>query len=300
MENTSHISAFTDISRFTAMRAEARRDGAAAFATVAMEFEALFIQMMLKAAREASIEGSLFNSNELKFYREMFDSQVAFVMAERGGLGFETVLREQLDIGPAADAAGELHLPQTVPLPLYRPVPAAMAGAQDQDPAVRLARKPQTIIDFVHSLRPLARAAASKLDISPDVLIAQAALETGWGQHTIAHADGRSSNNLFAIKAGTNWHGETVDVQTLEYVDGRSIRINARFRAYENAAAAFDDYVAFLQGQPRYAAVLEHGGDPRKFVAGLQRAGYATDPRYADKILALKDQISAQSVLASR
>jgi peptidoglycan hydrolase FlgJ len=302
MENTAQISAFTDISRFTAMRADARADGDAAFATVAKEFEALFIQLMLKAAREASVEGGLFNSRELKLYREMMDSQVALAMAEQGGLGFQAVLRDQLNIDPVAETPVEFELPQAVVSPLYRPLSGAAPRVDGIDPAGLhgLDRATQTATEFVQALRPLARDTASKLGLTSDVLIAQAALETGWGRYTIAHPDGRSSNNLFAIKAGPEWNGDSVDVQTLEFVDGRALKINARFRAYTDTEAALDDYVKFLTGQPRYAAALDHGGDPRKFVAGLARAGYATDPRYAEKILAIKDQISAQSTFAAR
>jgi flagellar protein FlgJ len=304
MENIAQISAYTDVSRFAAMRADARRDSDAAFATVAKEFEALFIQQMLKAARDASIDGGLFNSRELKLYREMLDSQVALAMAEQGGLGFAAVLRDQLDIEPAVEVDRELKIPQAVHFPAPPPTRAVSEDTSDMGStsSARVAPAPsaQTTNDFVTALRPLAHRAASTLGLAPDILIAQAALETGWGRHTIAHPDGRSSHNLFAIKTGSNWDGDSVDVQTLEYVNDRPMRVNARFRAYPDMQAAFDDYVRFLQQQPRYSAALDHGNDPEKFIAGLARAGYATDPHYAEKILAIKDQIRAQSTIATR
>ena len=300
MDNIANISAFTDISRFTAMRADARRDGEAAFATVAKEFEALFIQLMLKATRDASVDGGLFNSRELKLYREMLDSQVALAMADQGGFGFEAILRDQLDIDSNAEPDAELKIPQPVPFPPLLTVPATGATRVDRAGPAQSGVNAPSNIEFVRALRPLARDAASKLGVSTDVLIAQAALETGWGKHTIRHPDGHSSNNLFAIKAGSAWDGDSIDVRTLEYVNGRPLRLNARFRAYPNVEAAFDDYVGFLRQHPRYAAALNHGGDQGEFVARLQRAGYATDPRYAEKILAIKDQISAQSTLAAR
>lgn len=303
MENIAQISAFTDISRFTAMRADARRDGDAVFATVAKEFEALFIQIMLKAAREASVEGGLFNSNELELYREMLDSQVALAMADQGGLGFEAILRGQLDIGEPTAVATALKLPQRQHFPVLAPPAALRVAPQSSVAPVAVAElepNTATTTEFVQALGPLARVAAANLGLEPDVLIAQAALETGWGRHTIAHRDGRSSNNLFAIKAGPNWDGDSIDVQTLEYVNGRPLRVNARFRAYPDMAAAFDDYVRFLQAQPRYSEALDHGNDPRKFIVGLARAGYATDPLYAEKILSIKDQIRARSTIATR
>ncbi len=300
MDNIAQISAYTDISRFSALRADAKQDGNAAFATVAKEFEALFIQQMLKAARDAAPEGGLFNSRDLKLYREMLDSQVALSMAEQGGLGFATALGQQLGLEATDGASAELKIPD----PVHLPAVASPGPAKDHRSQVTLSndapagQSAAATLEFTAALRPLARDAGVALGLAPDILIAQAALETGWGRHVIADPSGRSSHNLFAIKAGSDWNGASVDVQTLEYINDRPVTINARFRAYPNMEAAFADYVAFLREQPRYADALKHDGSARKFVTELAQAGYATDPRYAEKILAIKDQIAAQSTLA--
>lgn len=312
MENIAQISASTDFSRFTRLRADARRDADAAFATVAKEFEALFIKLMLKSARDASVDGGLFNNRELKLYREMLDDQVALAMADQGGLGFETVLRRQLALDPVKPSArGELQLPlpQALPLPS---LPRQGDTGEDPEAATGVSRhkvessgatapgQAPGPAGFVEALRPLAAEAASRLGLDPEILLAQAALETGWGKHTISFADGRGSHNYFGIKADHGWQGERVDVRTLEYINGKPLKVSAQFRAYPDAAAAFGDYVAFLEQRPRYAAALDHRGDPVAFIKGLARAGYATDPNYAEKILDIQDRIKAQASLAQR
>ena len=138
---------------------------------------------------------------------------------------------------------------------------------------------------FIHALWPHAEAAAGVLRVDPRVLVAQAALETAWGGSMITRPDGTSSHNLFGIKADSRWAGERIHVPTLEVVDGMMQRISADFRAYESMAASFGDYVAFVTSSPRYADALERAGDPAAYLHALQRAGYATDPGYAGKIL---------------
>ena len=184
------------------------------------------------------------------------------------------------------------------------PVPAAAQAvdrATRQTGAVTAPRGADTsVAGFIASVAPLATSAAEKLGLEPEVLVAQAALETGWGKHTITKADGSNSHNYFGIKASPDWRGDVVTVRTHEFINGRALKVNADFRAYPDAAAAFDDYVNFLNAHPRYTRTLQHGGDPQRFAAGLAAAGYATDPRYADKILAVRDQIIARSMYAER
>jgi flagellar protein FlgJ len=301
MDNLAHANAATDISRFTGLRAAARRDPDAAFATVAKEFEALFIQLMLKAAREASPEGGLFDSRELKMYREMMDDQIALAMAEQGGLGFEAVLRQQFSLDPELPAERELQVPERRYFPPALFNSTALVSPFDavsppESTGGHSARK----VEFIDTVRPLARAAAAELGLDADILVAQAALETGWGRHTITDRAGSSTFNYFGIKAGGSWNGAAVDVPTLEFINGRPVKINARFRAYPNSEAAFEDYVAFVSEQPRYAPALRHGGDPAKYIIGLADAGYATDPRYAEKILAIAKQMNPASTIARR
>ncbi|MGE8289315.1 MAG: flagellar assembly peptidoglycan hydrolase FlgJ [Stenotrophomonas sp.] len=139
---------------------------------------------------------------------------------------------------------------------------------------------------FVASIWPHAQRAAQELGVNPRALVAQAALETGWGKRHIKRENGQSSHNLFGIKA-TGWSGERASAGTHEYVDGQRRSERASFRAYGSVADSFNDYVRMLKNSPRYQAALKAGGDVRGFAQGLQRAGYATDPSYAAKIAAI-------------
>lgn len=148
---------------------------------------------------------------------------------------------------------------------------------------------------FVQTLLPLAEEAAQALGVDPRVLVAQAALETGWGRSIIRDSQGNSSHNLFNIKAHNGWEGGSVTVQTLEYRDGLPQPEYAQFRAYDSLEEGFDDYVRFIQENPRYAQAREQAGDPQAYLQALQRAGYATDPEYAAKI----ERILGGSTLAA-
>jgi flagellar protein FlgJ len=137
---------------------------------------------------------------------------------------------------------------------------------------------------FVNRMWPHAVEAARTTGIAPHFILGQAALESGWGRGEIRMADGGSSHNLFGIKAGGGWRGATADVMTTEYVNGAPVKTVERFRAYGSYAEAFKDYANLLAANPRYAAVLNERTDPAAFARGLQQAGYATDPNYADKL----------------
>lgn len=148
----------------------------------------------------------------------------------------------------------------------------------------RIANSPA---EFVSALRPYAEKAAAELNVNADVLLAQAALETGWGKHVIHTQNGANSFNLFNIKADTRWQGDKVNVSTLEYRQGVAQQERADFRRYDDYAQSFSDYVDFLQANPRYQQALEVGVDSSAYAEALQEAGYATDPAYADKIKSL-------------
>ncbi len=139
---------------------------------------------------------------------------------------------------------------------------------------------------FVASIWPHAERAARELGVNPRALVAQAALETGWGRKHIRRDDGGSAHNLFGIKAN-GWKGDRATTRTHEYVDGVRRNETASFRAYASAADSFSDYVRMLKNSPRYQSALKAGGDVRGFAQGLQQAGYATDPSYAAKIAAI-------------
>ena len=276
----------TDFQQFTALRTEARGGGDAALREAAEQFEAIFLQTMLKSMRDASMGDPIFgNSNASETYQDLFDKQMAMEISGGPGLGFADLLVRQLGGGHRAggDESG---------LAIGRELDRAM----DQAPAIgrRLpvegtTERPlwQSPAEFVRKLWPYASRAADKLDVDPRALIAQAALETGWGRHVIADENGRSSLNLFGIKASGGWQGDAVSVRTIEYRGGAARPEVASFRAYPSLAAGFDDYAELLGSNPRYESVLNRGDDVEGYAEALQDSGYATDPAYADKIKSL-------------
>ncbi len=278
---------YTDFQGLTALKAGAREQSPEALKAVAKQFEALFLQMMLKSMRDASEGDPLFDGEHTALYRDMYDKQLSLEMAEKG-IGLADVLVRQLQMKTAtgAEVAGELAMPQRLGSTFAR-VEAQMksvAPLERKNEVVSAEAVTESPEAFIHRLWPLAEMAAAKIGASPEALLAQAALETGWGKAVIRHPDGSSSHNLFNIKADRRWDGESVAKQTLEYRDGVAAREVARFRAYDSFEASFDDYVNFLQSNPRYAEALRRADDPRQFVRSLQDAGYATDPAYARKI----------------
>ncbi len=256
------------------LRAKARRDSPGALQATAREFEALLVQMMLKSMRQAmapasSEGGSGPGSWEMGTYQAMLDQQLARSAASRG-LGLAQRLVEQLSraLTPNVEKSS---------LP-----PVASAPAE---PASRVLSREKE--NFVERLWPYAEAAGKVLGLPARFVLGHAALESGWGRHEIRHPDGRPSHNLFGIKAGAGWKGETVDVMTTEYIDGRAVKRFERFRAYGSYAEAFADYAELLARVPRYARVRGQGHDPEGFARALVQAGYATDPAYAQKLTAV-------------
>ncbi|CAM3226045.1 flagellar rod assembly protein/muramidase FlgJ [Ectopseudomonas mendocina] len=153
--------------------------------------------------------------------------------------------------------------------------------------------------EFVATMLPMAEAAAEKIGVDPRYLVAQAALETGWGKSIIRTGDGQSSHNLFGIKSHNSWDGESARVLTTEYKGGKAVREAANFRAYDSYAQSFDDYVSFLQNNGRYEKALNVTENPERFVKELQQAGYATDPNYARKISQIARKMQTYQAIAA-
>lgn len=136
-----------------------------------------------------------------------------------------------------------------------------------------------------------AQAASAATGIPARFIVGQAALESGWGKREIRGRDGSSSYNVFGIKATKNWTGRTVSAVTTEYVGGQPRRVVAQFRAYDSYEHAMTDYATMLKSNPRYAGVVNASTTPESFANGMQRAGYATDPHYAKKLISILRQI---------
>lgn len=303
---------YTDFQGFSDLRRLAREESPEAAEAAARQFEALFIQMMLKSMRDAMPVDSGMDGDQVKFYQGMFDQQIALEMSRGEGIGLrESLLRQLNPEAPLASSGdGELAMP-VHRLPVYqRPenpwpqsrveAPASAAAPAAADDASGLPRdwRPESPEAFIRDLWPHAERAGQALGVAPEVLLAQSALETGWGRHMIPNADGSNSFNLFGIKADNRWDGPRAHVQTLEYVGGVPERQRAAFRAYEHPGQSFDDYVAFITGNPRYREALARVPEAEGYLRGLQAAGYATDPAYADKILDILGRGSLQAVVA--
>jgi flagellar protein FlgJ len=304
-----------DLTGLDQLRRRAARDDPAALAEAAVQFDALFIGMMLDSARSANMGGGLLDGPETDQYLELMDKQVALDMARHGGLGFGKLLLEQLTPGararpqgaaallaprsPAAAGPGALAPAPAASTEPASPAPVSAVGTTESPVATSsttagggktAAADPSdtsTPEDFVARLLPEANEAAAALGVEPRLLLAQAALETGWGGAVPQQEDGASANNLFGIKAGAAWPGQRIAEWTLEHRNGVTERERAEFRAYPSTAGSFADYVDLISGTPRYANALAHADDPEAYARAVSAAGYATDPAYADKWLAI-------------
>ena len=280
---TGALNTWTELSGFQQLRAQAQGDAKAALPAVAKQFESIFTQMMLKSMREAGFGGGVGDSEAGDAYRDLLDHQLSLSLSNSGhGLGIAQMLMRQLggkEAGAATDAGddswqGTLDKLASGAAKAAGKVAEWMPGTGDA-------------VNFVQALAPHAQAAAQKLGVSVRALLAQAALETGWGKHLPAHHDGSTSNNLFGMKAGRSWDGDKVSVPTLEYEDGVAVRKRDQFRAYGSPGDSFADYADVLANNPRYASALGKGEDIRGFAKALARGGYATDPAYAAKLEAI-------------
>ncbi len=293
---------YTDFQGFTDMRREAREQSPEAIKQVARQFETLFVQMMLKGLRDTVPEGGLFNSNEQRMYQDMFDKQVSMNVTSGKGIGLAAVIERQLggNTNSVPSTPQQLDAYLQRPFVSYQPevslapadIPYRPTGEILNDEFTAWS-SPQA---FVNDLWPHAQRASEELGVDADVLIAQSALETGWGRHMRANDNGQASYALFGIKADQRWQGQTVSVSTLEFRDGTMQREQAQFRAYDSVSEAFADYVDFIKSGPRYRQALEKGYNPEAYAKGLQQAGYATDPDYADKI----ERIRSSDLLRTR
>ncbi len=288
---------YTDFDGLAELRAKAGgADKDVALDEVARQFEGLLLQMMLKSMRQASFGGGLLDTEQSRFYRDMHDQQIAIDMANSTSLGLADLIKQQL--GGARAGRSEPRGPADYladPIVSARSAPAGPADSGEvrssQAPGVSASIDPVQEADigdspegFLRALWPAAERAAAEIGLSPEALLAQAALETGWGRHVMSRNGGGSSHNLFGIKADPRWDGERVRRTTLEFKDGVALKTRAAFRAYDSFGHSLSDYVQFIQSNPRYRRALEQVEDERGYFRELQRAGYATDPKYAEKI----------------
>ncbi|MDM0042940.1 flagellar assembly peptidoglycan hydrolase FlgJ [Variovorax dokdonensis] len=287
------------------------------------QFEAMFMNMVIKSMRESVPQSGLFDSQSQRLYTSMLDQQLAQNLSGRG-VGLAEAMMAQLQ---RQVASGSTDMDLDAPTPTaYAPLgrdgaaPSSAAsslqsstsnGVPRTASASRMARADlsvyaanadgeaqssaraslQSHVDsFVQRMGASAESAADATGVPAPLILAQAALESGWGKREIRGDDGTQSFNLFGIKADKSWRGPSVEVWTTEYVDGEPQRVRAKFRAYGSYEEAFTDYARFLTRNPRYANVL-NTDDAAEAAHGLQRAGYATDPNYGHKLVRIMQQL---------
>jgi flagellar protein FlgJ len=273
---------------------------------VAKQFEAMFMQQMLKTMRDTNnvfAEGNFLDSSQVRFHRDMMDQQMVLNLSSGKGIGlaeqfYQSMMQaygKDMNKPESADESDTLKSSDTNEWmnSYYKNTPPQAVQATSDKSAVSQSQQ-----DFVSLLKPHAEKAARALNLSPEVLIAQAALETGWGKHVIHSPKGENSFNLFNIKAGNQWQGKSINVSTQEVNQGVTYYERADFKKYNSYAESFADYVRLIKNNSRYQQALSAGKDSGAYAQELQKAGYATDPDYADKIKSLL-KTEAISAMAS-
>lgn len=321
-----------DTQGFEALKNQARAgNNSGSLQAAARQFEAVFTNMVLKSMRDATPSDGLFDNEQTKLYMSMMDQQLSQQLSTRG-IGLADVMIRQLaratgqqlppnmataggvtaasiqdaqmagllDGRGATDADGPaLPVGTTLPGPAWNPT-AGVRQYQNQadwqgNGQSQLGQlpndTPEHISSFVNRMAGPAMVASRASGVPAKLIVGQAALESGWGRREILNADGSTSFNVFGIKAGANWKGPTTEVLTTEYVDGQPQKVRARFRAYGSYEEACNDYARLLTSNPRYAGVLA-ANSADEAAHGLQRAGYATDPAYGEKLVRIMKKVS--------
>ena len=322
---TNHLDKqnFFDLGNLNSLRQEALTSGdastdasKAALKKAAAQFEAIFTQMLLKGMRKANEafedKESPFNSSSVKFFEEMHDQQLSSELSSNGSLGLADLIVQQLspdaknytpssvlrtsndflsDQRAGIELPHQKHKKEIIPLTDNK----VTEEAKSNDNKANF----DTAEEFVSSVWEHAKTAAKKIGLNPAVMVAQAALETGWGKHIINKSDGGSSNNLFNIKSDKSWEGDKASKVTLEFEQGTPVKKQASFRAYDSIKDSVNDFVDFLTQNPRYKEALQNTAKPNDFLDSLQKAGYATDPNYASKIKKVLNSSQLKDIAAN-
>jgi peptidoglycan hydrolase FlgJ len=276
-----------DMQAISALRGKAAQDPKAAIREAAKQFESLFMQQLMKSMRDASLASGMLDNSGTKMGTEMLDQQFAQQMTGMPG-GLSDAIARQLErqmgeplANIASDSAKAAAGIQNAAMP--RAAESA-AGQPASSAGLRGLNGKERQVGFLKTHDNAAKAAEAKTGIPAAFMVAQAAHETGWGRHEIKNPDGSASFNVFGIKAGSGWKGPTTTVTTTEVIDGVARKVKAKFRAYASYEESFTDYAQMMKNNPRYSKVVSAGTSAQGFATGLQKAGYATDPAYADKL----------------
>ena len=273
--DTTAATTYTDLNGLAALKRDPTSPQA--IEGVAAQVEALFLQMMLKSMRDATASDDP-DSTEMGMYQDMFDKQVALSISQHDDLGIGAILKRQL-AGKTAPAAPKL-------------------GSEGNSSAA--ASRAQTPAQFVSHVMPSIRRAAASLGVNPQGLLAQAALETGWGRRMPRNPDGSSSLNLFGVKAGDEWPGARATANAVEFNKGVATTRLGVFRSYGSIEESVSDFANLLKSSPRYRQAIAAGADAQSYIEGIGKSGYATDPDYANKLNQILNSGALQAALIPR
>ncbi|MCP3850904.1 MAG: flagellar assembly peptidoglycan hydrolase FlgJ [Gammaproteobacteria bacterium] len=328
MSIDSKTDIYTDLNGLQSLKTSARKDANAALPEVAKQFEAVMISMMIKNLRKTGMEDPIFKSQAMDSYRDMYDQQLGMELSKGDGIGFAKAIVRQMQYQQGGmpendNGLKEQTLPQRRHFPdLYSNTASTESEKQVVDKNILVSTesvKPlqgqqnsfESPEQFVEKLWPLAEKTAQKLGVSPELILSQAALETGWGKHVISN-DQKSSYNLFNIKAGLDWTGAEIEKNSMEFIHGKMSKQQSAFRSYDSFEHSFTDYARFIQSHPRYKNALEKTNKMEqslhdtKYINEIHEAGYATDPKYSDKVLRVlnsepvQNRVMMQVKLASK
>lgn len=277
-----------DVRSLDTLKREAGRQTPGALKAAAKQMEGIFVQMMMKSMRDANFKSDLLSSQSSEMYTAMHDQQVAQNIAGSGQLGFADLIVRQL--GGGSDTPVVTTPGRDFSRPGLSSVPATATGPLRLPAPVSFAKPAEGAHPFISRLLRPAQQAAQESGLHPHLILAQAALESGWGKREIPAADGSPSHNLFGIKATGGWRGKTTEITTTEYINGVKQKVKAAFRVYDSYEHALTDYAKLLTKNPRYRGVV-HSDSPEQGAKALQAGGYATDPAYAKKLITIIQKV---------
>lgn len=310
-----------DANGLNSLKNAAKENSPEAIKGVAKQFEAIFMNMMLKSMREASPQDNPFDNEQSRTFTSMLDQQLSSNLASKG-LGLADVLARQLskgnnpvsnsmeqavmDVQPASGYGAQSNPIISNPLSPANSKP--IANSQNYKTPIDYKNVPaeSLLINNKVDLNPLtdsadefknrmakhAAEASRTTGVPAHLMLGQAALESGWGKRELKGTDGTPSNNLFGIKATGNWDGKVVEATTTEYIHGVKQKRIEKFRAYDSYADSFKDFANMMSNNPRYNKVMANLDDVHGYAQAMQKAGYATDPQYASKLASVIQKVT--------
>jgi flagellar protein FlgJ len=307
-----------DANSLNKLKNSAKDNSPEAIKEVAKQFEAVFINMVMKSMRAASPQDGIFDNEQSKTFTAMLDQQLSSNLASKG-VGLADILTRQLtkvsnsatdamaqavsaDDGSKPDAMGMNNfIPSLLKSTGYPTTntqsPSAMIPAAINMPVSTPLKTPAGLhghsAAFHEKMSHHAEAASRATGMPANYMLGQAALETGWGRREIKASDGTNSHNLFGIKATGGWKGKVAEITTTEYINGVKQKRIEKFRAYDSYADSFKDFANLIQNNPRYKSVMKNVNSIDGYARALQNAGYATDPHYASKLTNVIKKVTA-------